>query len=299
MLLGALGVGTLLAGASVRLASPSLLAQTEDEIRYFRIGTGATSGSYFAIGGVIANVISNPPGSRPCDRGGNCGVPGLIAVAQTTQGSVDNIDGLAKHTLESGLSQSDIAYWAYSGTGNYAGEKPHDTLSAIANLYQESLHIFVRSNSDIASIADLKGKRVSYGERGSGTRATARAVLEAYGLGAKQVKGAELAIGPATERLRDGTLDAVIFVGGAPVPALVELARSTPLRLLPVDGDKAETLRRSHPFLTVDLIPASSYGDNPNVITVGVGTYWLVSAELDEQFVHDITQALWHPSNRK
>ncbi len=297
--LGALALGTAFISGGFWLASPSLMAQAEEDIRYFRIGTGATSGNYFAIGGVIANVISNPPGSRPCDRGGNCGVPGLIAVAQTTHGSVDNIAGIANRTLESGLSQSDIAYWAYTGTGNYAGEKAHDDLRAIANLYQESLHIVVRGDSAIQSIADLRGKRVSYGERGSGTRATARVVLDAYGIGTKRVKGAELAIGPATEGLRNGTLDAIVFVGGAPVPALIELARTVPLRLLPVDGDKAETLRRNNPFLTIDLFPAGSYGDNPNLITVGVGTYWLVSAELDEQLVYDITQALWHPSNRK
>ena len=274
-------------------------ARAEDESRFFRIGTGPTTGNYFTIGGIIANAISNPPGSRPCDKGGSCGVPGLIAVAQTTQGSVQNVELIADQTLDSGLCQSDVAYWAYSGTGMYSGGAPFDGLRAIANLYQESLHIVVRADSKIAAIGDLRGKRISLGGRGSGTRATAVLVLGAYGVGERRFTGQQLTIEKATEALRSGGVDAIFFVGGAPVPALVDLAQTTPLRLLPVAGDEAATLRSTYPFLTVDVIPENSYGDNAATITVGIGTYWLVLAELDDKLVHDITAALWHPATRK
>src|SRR5215510_6799718 len=166
------GAAWLLGGAG----APPVGAQ--DETRFFRIGTGPTTGNYFTIGGIIANAISNPPGSRPCDKGGSCGVPGLIAVAQTTQGSVQNVELIADRTLDSGLCQSDVAYWAYSGTGMYSGGTPFDGLRTIANLYQESLQIVVRADSKIAAIGDLRGKRISLGGRGSGTRATAVLVLD-------------------------------------------------------------------------------------------------------------------------
>ena len=52
------------------------VAADAQEMKFFRIGTGSAGGTYFPIGGLIANAISNPPGSRPCDKGGNCGVPG-------------------------------------------------------------------------------------------------------------------------------------------------------------------------------------------------------------------------------
>src|ERR1700752_1469719 len=163
--------GAALAGGSVWLLGGRRLSAATEETYFFRIGTGPTSGNYFSIGGVIANAISNPPGSRPCDKGGSCGVPGLIAIAQTTQGSVQNVDFIAEKSLESGMCQSDVSYWAYSGSGMYKGQKPVDGLRAIANLYQESLHILVRADSAIKSIADLRGKRISLGERGAGTRA--------------------------------------------------------------------------------------------------------------------------------
>ncbi|NQU59188.1 MAG: hypothetical protein HQ513_18310, partial [Rhodospirillales bacterium] len=87
------------------------------DINFFRIGTGGTGGTYYPVGGVIAQAISNPPGSRSCEKGGSCGVPGLVAIAQSSNGSVSNIRGIANGTLESGFAQSDTVYWAYSGTG--------------------------------------------------------------------------------------------------------------------------------------------------------------------------------------
>jgi uncharacterized protein len=274
-------------------------AHAEDETRFVRIGTGPTTGNYFTIGGIIANAISNPPGSSPCEKGGSCGVPGLIASAETTQGSVQNVELIADTTLDSGLCQSDVAYWAYTGTGMFDAGKPFDNLRAIANLYQESLHVIVRADSTINSISDLRGKRISLGGRGSGTRATATLVLGAFGVGERKFTGQQLSIEKACAQLRDGTIDAIFFVGDPPVPAVADLAQTTPLRLLPVAGDEASSLRSTYPFLNVDIIPENSYGSNPATVTVGIGTYWLVLAALDEKLVHDITAALWHPMTRK
>jgi TRAP transporter TAXI family solute receptor len=274
-------------------------AANEPETLDFRIGTGPTSSGYFVIGGIIANAISNPPGSRPCDRGGSCGVPGLIATAQTTQGSVQNVDLIAGKALDSGLCQSDVAYWRYTGSGMYSDRKPVDSLRAIANLYQESLHVIVRADSSIGSIADLAGKRVAIGERGSGTRATATLVLDTYGVGSRKIVGQQLPLATAVEGLQQGAIDAMFVVGGEPIPAIADLAEAVDVRLLAVDGDKAADLRREHPFLTIDLIPDGTYRQNGATITVGVGTYWLVLADLDETLTYEITTALWHKSTRK
>src|ERR1700756_260567 len=88
-----------------------------EETRFFRIGAAATAGSFFEIGGVLASAISKPAGSLPCEQGGNCGVPGLVAVAQATRGSVENLHMVAANQIESGISQSDVVSWAYRGTG--------------------------------------------------------------------------------------------------------------------------------------------------------------------------------------
>jgi hypothetical protein len=299
-----LGIGgaavavTLMAALTFSLL-PAPGPKADEELQYFRIGTGATGGSYFTIGALIANAISNPPGSRDCDKGGSCGVPGLIAVAQTTQGSIENVEAIRDGLLESGLSQADIAYWAYTGARNFEKGGAIENLRAIANLYQEGLHVIVRADSKIAAIADLRGKRVALSEKGSGSLVTARLVLEAYGLSEKRIKPEYLAIGPAMDRLRDGGVDAVMFVGGSPLPAIADLAQTVDIRLLPVDGEPAQKLRAKYPFLTVDLVPADAYRGVPSTVTLGVGALWLVSADLDPELVYGITRALWHQSTRK
>lgn len=299
-----LGIGgaalamTLMAAALFSLL-PTPSPKADEDLRYFRIGTGGTGASYFTIGAMIANAISNPPGSRDCDRGGSCGVPGLIAVAQTTQGSVENIEAIRNGTLESGLSQADIAYWAFTGQKHFKKQGPDESLRAIANLYQEGLHVVVRAESTIETIADLKGKRVAIGEKGSGSLVTARLVLDAYGLSEKRIKPEYLALSPAIDRLRDGSLDAIMLIGGSPLPAVADLAETVAIRLVPVDGEPAQKLRQAYPFLTVDVVPAGTYRDVASVVTLGVGALWVVSADLDTDLVYGITRALWHKSTRK
>jgi uncharacterized protein len=82
-----------------------------EETRFFRIGAAATAGSFFEIGGVLASAISKPADSPPCEQGGSCGIPGLVAIAQATQGSVENLRMVASDQIESGITQSDVVSW--------------------------------------------------------------------------------------------------------------------------------------------------------------------------------------------
>src|SRR3979490_2936198 len=109
------------------LASPlgmtlsALPAAAQQDITFFRILTGGTVGTYFPIGGLIANAISNPPGSRPRHGGGLGGVPGLGGACGALTGSVANAAAIGAGTAQSGFVQSDVAFWAYTGTGVYDG----------------------------------------------------------------------------------------------------------------------------------------------------------------------------------
>ena len=278
------------------LSSPPAAAQ---EIQYHRIGTGTTAGTYFPIGGIIASAISKPPGSRDCDSGGSCGVPGLIAVAQSTRGSVENVMGIAEGTLESGLSQADISYWAYNGKGAFANSGPITKLRAVANLFPEAVHIVVRRNSGITSLTDLRGKRVSLDREGSGTRVDALLILEAFGLRPSDMKAEALTAGEAADRLRAGDLDAFIMVVGTPANALVGLAEDSLITLLPITGPEALGLREKYPFFHVDRIEAGTYFNVPSTATLSVGAQWLVSADLSEDLVFGLTRALWHENTRR
>ena len=289
-------IGLVALVAAMVVAAAMAVAQ---ETRFFRIGTGGTAGTYYPVGALVANAISNPPGSLPCDRGGSCGVEGLVTVVHSSTGSVANVEGIASGALELGLCQSDIAYWAYHGTGMFADKGAITNLRTIANLYAESVHVVVRRDAGIESVADLTGKRVSLGETGSGTLVDAKAVLEAYGLAEADVDARYLKPGAASLLMWDGELDAFFLVAGYPVTAIDELARNVEIDLLPIDGAEADTLTAFYPFFTTSVIPAGVYGGNPEVRTISVGAQLLVAAEVDEETVYGITRALWHENTRK
>jgi TRAP transporter TAXI family solute receptor len=274
-------------------------ASTAQEARFFRIGTGGTAGTYFPVGSIIANAISNPPGSRPCDKGGSCGVPGLIAIVQSSNGSVENVRQIDSGEFELALTQADIAYWAYHGTGLFREEGAIDRLRVIANLYPESLHIVMRRDSGVRSVADLRGKHVSLGEEGSGTLVVAKVILEAYGLSHKDMNHAHLAVGASSLAMQEGALDGFFFIGGYPVPAVSDLARNVEIELIAVTGVEAENLIAFYPFLTPNTIPAGTYQGTGETVTVGLGAQLVVSADIDEDTVYGITRALWHENTRR
>jgi hypothetical protein len=113
---------TLLAaalGAAILAAGPPALAQ---EMQFFRIASGSAGGTYYPMAGLLAQVISNPPGARTCAKGGNCGMEGLVAIAQSAHGSVANVNSIKSGQVESGFAQSDVTYWAYTGTGPFEGK---------------------------------------------------------------------------------------------------------------------------------------------------------------------------------
>jgi uncharacterized protein len=269
------------------------------EMRFFRIGTGGVAGTYYPIGGLIADIISNPPGARPCDKGGSCGVPGLVAIAQSSNGAVANVDAIASGDLESGFAQSDVAYWAYTGTGIYADQGPIENLRAIANLYPESVHIVARKGSGIESVRDLKGKRVSLDEPGSGTLVDARIILDAFGVSEADLTASYLKPNQAGAMMDEGQIDAFVIVAGYPTGSVAELCASSGCELVPITGPEVDLLLERSPFFARDTIPADTYPGVGETQTLSVGAQWLVGAEADEDLVYGITKALWHDNARK
>lgn len=294
---GAIRVAALAVICALALLAP-VFSQAQD-ISFFRLGTGSTGGTYYPIGGIIASAISKPPGSRECDVGGSCGVPGLIAVAQSTEGSVENVKGIGQGALESGLAQADVSYWAYYGVGIFEKTGPVENLRSIANLFPEAVHLVVRRGAGIFSVADLRGKRVSLDREGSGTRVDALLILKAYGLEPKDLDSRALASGHAADLLRAGELDGFFMVAGTPANAVAGLADDSLIELVPIKGAEGEKLLEEYPFFRHDRIKAGTYFNVPLTETLSVGAHWLVSAEVPADTVYQMTRALWHENTRR
>ncbi|WP_309644317.1 TAXI family TRAP transporter solute-binding subunit, partial [Phenylobacterium sp.] len=260
----------------------SAFAQTP---AFFRIGTGGTAGTYYPVGGLIANAISNPPN--------------LVLTAQASNGSVANVNAIASGALESGFSQADVAFWAHSGTGLFEGKGKMDDLRLIANLYPESIHLVAAKSANIKSVADLKGKRVSMDEPGSGTLVDSRIILAGWGMKESDVKADFLKPNQAAEKMRDGGMDAFFFVGGYPTSAITELAATGGgVDLVPLDGQQAEAIRKQYTFFAADEIPANTYKNVGAVKTLAVGAQWIASAKVPDAVVYEVVKGLWSDKTR-
>lgn len=277
------------------LAAGPVLAQNPT---FFRIGTGSAGGTYFPIGGTIANGISAPPGSRPCDEGGQCGVPGLIAIAQSTTASVFNNTAVQNGELEAGLAAADVTRDMYLGEGKFEG-KPHEKLRIVANLFPEDLHLVLPKGASIESLADLADKRVGIAQAGSGTQVAVLQMLEAWGVTRDNMEEAELNNSQSAERLADGQLDAYFYAAGWPVAAMVQLSSTKGMELHSFSEEDMQKINEIIPAYIPSSIPTGVYeGIDYEVKTPAVSALLVVSSDLDEELVHGITAALWNDNTR-
>jgi TRAP transporter TAXI family solute receptor len=296
-LVAAFTAAAVLATADAAPAQP--IATAPPPTKFLRIGTGAANGTYFMIGGLIANAVSAPPGSRTCAAGGSCGVPNLIAAAQSSAGSATNLRALHEGMMESALAQGDLVYFAFNGTENFHNTTPLRELRVIADLYPETVHIVVRRDSAIQSIKDLRRRTIALGESGSGSAVTARMILAAHGINKGHFQQQLMRPGEAADALAANKLDAFFLVGGYPMPIVDDLARRVPVRLLNLEPEAAARLTARYPVFTPTDIPANTYHGQPRTHTVQLPVQWVVSADADGEMVYGLTRALWHPTTRK
>jgi TRAP transporter TAXI family solute receptor len=289
----------LLAGAALLPLAAPLASRAQQDITFFRILTGGTVGTYFPIGGLIANAISNPPGSRPCTEGGSCGVPGLVATSVASNGSVANVAAIAAGSAQSGFVQSDIAFWAYGGTGIYSGRPKVDGLRAIANLYPESIQLVVRKGSGIRSVPDLRGRKISLDEPGSGTLVDARLILQAFGLSEKDLQAQYFPAQRVADSLRDGMIDGFFSVSGWPQSSVADLAATVGIELVPITGPEVDKLVGQFSFFSTEEIPDNAYRGVAGVPTVSVHAIWVTSSKQSDDLIYKVTAALWNPATRK
>jgi TRAP transporter TAXI family solute receptor len=291
---------TPLALAAAGLASsPAGARRASDDLRFFRILTGSAATTAFPIGTLVASAISNPAGSRPCDRGGSCGVPGLIAVALTSAGSVANIAAVANESIESGFAQADLVYSAYNGEGLYFRRAKQPNLRVITNLYPETVHLVARLDSGIQDIRDLVGKTVSIDRVGSGTRFNAEIILNAYGVRLSQIKAAELDPSEAADRLSRGEIDAFFLIAAYPAPTVADLTEKKIATVIPLASRAIEAALKRHRFFSREVIPATSYAGLGETETLSIGMQWVVSETADPTLIYDIVSALWQPASRR
>ncbi|WP_419903562.1 TAXI family TRAP transporter solute-binding subunit [Kiloniella sp.] len=265
----------------------------------FRIGTGATIGNYFPIGGIIASSISKPVGSRDCDKGGSCGVDGLLSVSVSTEGSVANVLGIADGTLEGGFAQADVVYWALRGEHVFRTRGAIGNLRSVANLYPEAMHLVVSFHSGIRTLEDLADKKLSIGPAGSGTNAGAQLVLETRNIRVPKENMLTLSNSEAYEAILTGEIDAFFVIAGTPARLVSALTDQHKVSLLSLSQTDVDVLHDIYPFFSGGTIDVGTYNTVPDTLALMVPAQFLVREDMDEKLIYGITKALWHETTAR
>ena len=247
--------------------------------QFINIATGGTAGTYYPIGGAIAEVLNKN---------------GMNASAQSTGASVANINMLKDKQVELAIVQNDITYYAVNGEEMFKESGKVENLTGIASLYPETCQFVVREDSGIKKIEDLKGKRVAVGAAGSGAEANARQILEAYGLTYDDVDEQFLSFAEGSYALKDGTVDAAFVTAGYPTASVQDIASQNKIRLLPIGDEQIKKLNEKYPFYTKTTVPAGTYqGFEEEVPTVSVMAILVANEKIDAALGEKLTKAIF------
>jgi TRAP transporter TAXI family solute receptor len=248
--------------------------------RRLSIATGGTGGVYYVLGGAYARSVERR-------------LEGVEATAEVTAASVENLERVARGEADVAFTLADAAADAVAGHGRFGQPLP---IRALAALYPNFTHLVALDGGPVASLADLRGRRVSLGAPNSGTEVIAERTLVAAGLDpARDVTGERLSVAESADALRDGRIDAFFWSGGAGTAAIRELASGPGARLRLVEtASTVAALRSAHgDHYAEGLLPAAAYGlaaDTPCSI---VPNLLVVAESLDEALAFDLTRVLF------
>ena len=273
-------------GASSTPAAPADVPDVEASAS-LEFGTGSSTGTYYGFGSTFATYISNNTG--------------VNITAVTSDGSQANIEMVDGDEQQLGFVQSDVMDYAYNGTrlfvdasGNPA---PLTGFSTLAALYMEQVQI-VTLDPEIKTVADLEGKYVSIGARGSGVYFNAIDVLGAYGLTEEDVNPVYQDFDNSVESLQDGKIDAAFIVAGAPTTSIVQLATSNDVYLVSLDQEHIDALIESSPYYSAYTISKDVYGTDEDCTTVAISAVLIGADDLDPDVAYTIVYTLFQNADK-
>ncbi len=276
-LTGKLALASVVAAASLGTSGIASAQQ------FVSIGTGGVTGVYYPTGGAICRLVNK-------DRKEH----GIRCSAESTGGSIYNINTIKAGELEFGVAQSDWQYHAYNGTSKFADQGKFDKLRAVFSVHPEPVTVIARADAGIDQLADVKGKRLNIGNPGSGTRGTWEVIEEALGWQRSDLRmAAEMKSAETGQAVCDGKIDAYFWLVGHPSALTQESLATCDAKLVHVKGAAIDKLVADNSYYRKATIPAGMYGDNPDIDTFGVGATFVSSADVPDNVVYTIVKAVF------
>jgi len=253
------------------------------ERQFVSIGTGGVTGVYYPTGGAICRLVNR-----------NRKQHGVRCSAESTGGSIYNINTIRAGELEFGVAQSDWQYHAYNGTSSFKDQGAFKKLRALFSVHAEPVTVIARDDSEIYSLSDIKGKRFNIGNPGSGNRGTWEVLEAALGWERSDLKlAAEFKSAEMGQALCDGRIDSYFWLVGHPSALTQETLASCDSHLVNVTGPAIDKLVRFSSIYRKATIPAGMYNNKDDIQTYGVGATFISSADVSDEAVYVIVQAVF------
>ena len=263
----------LLSAAAVVLSLTMLCSCGETP--ELRLGTGNPGGIYYAYGTML----------RELD---DCGID-----VKKTEGSRANMRLMNEGFLDLAIVQSDVLAEAVNGSGDFEGA-PVSGVRAVAGLYYEAFQIITRADSGITALSDLRGRKMSVGEEGSGVAKNAEYLLLSAGIPYTAVETVNMSYADSAAALESGDIDAFFVILGAPSTVVSELAESTDISIMEFDERTIAAMTEIYSGYYGMTIPAGTYhGQTEDIATVGVKAVLTADARVSSESIREVTAALF------
>lgn len=244
------------------------------------IATGGTGGTYYPYGGGLAELI-------------NKHLDGYDAVAEVTGASVENMGLVWRGDSDVALALADTVYQAYNGTEDFEGRQL-DNIRALASIYPNAVQLVTMADSDVESLADLKGKTISVGAPGSGTELNVRALLESNGITYDDIDPRRLNFNETADAIRDGDIEAGFWSVGPPTSSILNLATTRDVRLVSLSEEEISNAMEEEPVFAPYELRAGMYdGMDEAVQTIGIPNVLVASSEMDDEVAYQVTKLLF------
>lgn len=276
-------LNTLIAGGiAASLALPAG-AQFSGEEQFVSIGTGGVTGVYYPTGGAICRLVNK-----------NRKEHGVRCSAESTGGSIYNINTIRAGELQFGVAQSDWQYHSYHGTSKFEEGGAFVGLRSVFSVHPEPVTIIARADAGIKTLADVKGKRMNIGNPGSGTLGTWEVIEETLGWSRSDLAlAAGMKSSETSAAVCDGKLDAYFWLVGHPSALTQESIASCDTHLVSGLTPEIEKLVADTPYYRLASIPAGMYNNAEDINTWGVGATFVSSTDVPEEVVYVVVKAVF------
>src|SRR5690554_2126008 len=271
---------TALAAGSYGLLAPTA-AQAQQQ--FVTVGTAGVTGVYYPARGAICRLVNQGRSEH-----------GIRCSAESTGGSVFNVNTIRQGELDLGIVQSDVQYNAMNAVGQFADAGPDEELRALFSLHPEPLTLVVRPDAGIESLEDLKGKRVNVGNPGSGQRAAVEILIDRLGWSMDDFElASELPSREQAQALCDNRIDAFLFTVGHPSGSIAEPVATCDAQLVSLEGEAVDELVEENPYYFNAVIPAGTYNNEEDIHTYGVGATVVSSTRTPNDVVYEVVKAVF------